>query len=521
MAEKAKLSDRVSVLDFGAKGDGVSLDTQAIQATIDTCARYSGGTVFFPAGTYLTGTLILKSNITLHLAAQARLLGSTDLKHYTVEDPHLEGDCLIYAIDAENIGLAGEGTIDGQGWAFPCGAEGFNIEDVTFAPSGETFIRPVLLHFVRVRNLTITGLNLKSAPSWLSKYEASKDIKISGVRVDNRANQNNDGFDFIACENVFISNCNMTCGDDAIPIFKSARNFVITNCVISSRWSAFRIGPDSTGVIKDIAVSNCVIYDTYGSAIKIQNVEGGVMENISYDNLVMDNVTGPISLRLAEWLGWRFERKEALPVGKLRNISFSNIRAHVADNSYPLKHEVPSWAGEKHSCINITGLPGHNIEGVTLSNIHITFPGGGTHEEAARRDIPELRDHYPEYHMFGVLPTYGLYARHAQELTLHNVRFDLASPDLRPAVVWDDVADLELSSFRAQGHSDVESLSRLRQTRRAFIHGCRALTDIGTFVRAEGDDCHEVILADNDLHRVKSPIETAEGADSRAFIVQS
>jgi hypothetical protein len=245
------------------------------------------------------------------------------------------------------------------------------------------------------------------------------------------------------------------------------------------------------------------------------------MENISYDNLVMDNVTGPISLRLAEWLGWRFERKEALPVGKLRNISFSNIRARVADNSYPLKHEVPSWPGEKHSCINITGLPGHNVEGVTLSNIHITFPGGGTREEAAQRDIPELRDHYPEYHMFGVLPAYGLYARHAQELTLHNVRFDLAGPDLRPAVVCDDVADLELSSFRAQGHPEVESLIRLRQTRRAFIHGCRALTDIGTFVRAEGDDCHEVILADNDLHRVKSPIETAEGADSRAFIVQS
>ncbi len=109
------------------------------------------------------------------------------------------------------------------------------------------------------------------------------------------------------------------------------------------------------------------------------------------------DVTSPISMRLAGWLGWRHEREESLPTGKLRNIRFSNIRARVADNSYPMEHEGPRTEGEEKSCINITGLEGHNVENITLSNVHVTFPGGGTVEEANRMDVPELEDHYPEY----------------------------------------------------------------------------------------------------------------------------
>jgi polygalacturonase len=354
----------------------------------------------------------------------------------------------------------------------------------------------------------------------LARIEACRHIQIDRVRVDNRQNQNTDGFHLVACESVFISNCDMDCGDDAFPLSQSAKNIVITNCVITSRWAAFRMGPSSTGAFRDIAISNCVIHDTYGCGIKLQMVEGGVMEDIVFDNLVMTRTTGPISIRLAGYLGWKGEREKSLPTGTFRNVRFSNIRATVPENAHPLAHEVVRMPGELRSCINITGLPGHPVEGVTFSNVHITYAGGGTAAEAARRDVPEMADHYPEYHMFGTLPAYGLYARHARGLTLQDVRFDLARPDLRPAIVCDDVADLELSGFRASGHPEAEALIRLQGARGAFIHGCRPLNDVGAFLRIEGAESRDILLAANDLRRARAVSAAADGAGKGAVVIQ-
>ncbi|HUV89437.1 MAG TPA: glycosyl hydrolase family 28 protein [Anaerolineae bacterium] len=506
---------RYSVRDYGAKGDGATMDTQAIQAAIDTCTSHAGGTVFFPAGTYLTGTIVFKDNVTLYFAPEATLLGSKSIEDYAIGNrlaSSVQEQTLIFARHARNIGLAGQGMVDGQGWAFPCGTEGFNVEDEEKAPRGKAYPRPRLLDFLDCQGITIRDLTLKNAASWCTRIEDGKDIRIDGVKVDSRQNQNTDGFHLVGCENVFISNCDMNCGDDAFPLSRSARNIVITNCVITSRWAAFRMGPYSTGVFKDIAVSNCIIRDTYGCGIKLQMVEGGAMEDIVFDNLVMEHTTGPISIRLAGYLGWKRERKESYPTGKFRNVLFSNIRASVPENSCPLEHEVVRMPGELRSCMNITGLPGHPVEGVTFSNVHITYAGGGTAEEAARRDVPEMKDHYPEYHMFGTLPAYGLYVRHAKGLTLHNVRFDLENPDLRPAVVCDDVEDLELAGLRAEGHPQAEALIRLQQTRGAFIHGCRPLNEVGTFLRVEGEESGEILLTANDLAHAASTCDVADGA---------
>jgi hypothetical protein len=522
MDEQVVLGGGVSVLDFGAKGDGVTMDTEAIQAAIDACGEEKRGVVLFPAGDYLTAAIFLKSNVTLYFAPEARLLGSTDLDdHFEPEiltAPENLTPCLIYAEDAENIGLAGPGTVDGQGSAFPFGAENFSAEDAALAETTETFLRPVLVRFRNCRHVTITGVTLQHAAAWAVHFEFCDGVRVDGVKVDNRANQNADGLDFFGCQNVLVSNCDLDCGDDAITVYVSGERIVITNCVLTSRWAAFRMGPFSTGVFRDIAVSNCVIYNTYGCGIKLQMVEGGVMENISFDNIVMEHVTGPISMRLAGWLGWRLERERSLPIGKLRGIQFSNIRATVADDAYPTGADGPRMEGEQRSCISITGVEGHQVEGVTLSNVHITYPGGGTYEEATRRDIPELRDRYPEYMMFGVLPAYGLYARHARGLTLENVRFDLASRDLRPALVCDDVEDLELSNFRAQGYPEAGSVVRLQGTRGVFIHGCRVLGDAGTFLRVEGADSRDILLAANDLRSAASAVEVADGATNQAVI---
>jgi hypothetical protein len=245
-------------------------------------------------------------------------------------------------------------------------------------------------------------------------------------------------------------------------------------------------------------------------------VEGGVMENISFDNLVMNHVTGPISLRLGGYLGWRQERKESLPIGVLRNIRFSNIQATVADNAYPLPHEVPAFPGEKKSCLNITGVPGYFIENVTFGGLHLTYPGGGSQEDAQRM-VPELRDRYPEYHMFGTLPAYGIYLRHVKGLTFEDITLDTASPDLRPALVGEDVEDLELSNFRATGASPAVLL-RLREARQVYLHGCRPLSEVALFLSVEGAGSRGILLQANDLRRAGQVFTLAEGAPVGAII---
>ena len=501
-----------SVRAYGAAGDGQTLDTRALQTTIDACAQAGGGTVLVPAGDYLTGTLVLKDNIDLHLAADARLLGSPNLADYGGARRHsaagaaeqydeLLGCCLVTARGARNVSISGSGVIDGQGKAFPYGSEGFNFEDEAAAASAQTFVRPNLINLEGITNLRLSGVTFQHSASWCCHIDHCKQVRIDGVRILNRANQNNDGFDLSSCEDVLISNCHIDCGDDAFALKYGGVRIVITNCIISTRWAAFRIGPEATGVFRDITVSNCVVHDTYGSGIKIQQVEGGVMENILFDNIVMNNVTGPISLRLGGYLGWKKERKESLPIGVLRGVRFSNIRASVADNAYPLPHEVPAFPGEVKSCINLSGVEGFYIEDVTFSGIHVTFPGGGTAEEAARA-VPELRDHYPEYHMFGVLPAYAVYLRHARGITFENVTFSAAAPDLRPAVVCEDVLDLELCNLRAAVDPAAPALLRLKDVRGAYIHGCRPTTPAAAFVRLEGAT-QDVLLQDNDLRLVK------------------
>ena len=510
-----------SVLDFGAVGDGKTLNSQAIQSAIDTCASKSGGIVFFPPGQYLTGTIELKNNVALELATEACLLGSTDLADYPAqEQTPYESRCLVYAFQAHHVALQGQGTIDGQGSAFPCGAEGFNFEDETGAPSTQTFIRPLLVRFVKCEEVDIRDLTLQHSAFWCCHIKNCKGVRLNGVHVFNRANQNNDGFDITDCEDVFASNCKINCGDDAFALQGGGRNIVITNCLISTRWAAFRMGPDARGIYRDICVSNCVVYDTYGSAIKLQEVEGGVMENILFDNIIMENVTGPISIRLGGYLGWKHDRKESFPIGTFRNVQFSNIRAKVADNAYPLAHEVPPFPGEQKSCINITGIPGYYVENVSMSNIHITFPGGGTVEDATIA-VPELRDHYPEYHMFGTLPAYGLYVRHARGIVLNNITFDYAGIEKRPALVCDDVVDLELGDFRASVDQDGLAMIVLRNTQQAFIHGCRPLQPVRTFIRLEGAESQEILLTGNDLHKVGRSVELAGGATNAAVLPEA
>ncbi|MFB3828683.1 MAG: glycoside hydrolase family 28 protein, partial [Bryobacteraceae bacterium] len=197
----------VNVRDHGAAGDGNRLDTMALQAAIDACARAGGGAVLLPPGRYLSGTLFLKSHVTLWLDPGATLLGSKDLNHYpvTVQKPRSYTDnytdkSLIYAEDCENIGIAGRGTIDGQGAAF----------------KGPYKVRPYMIRVINCRDVAIDGVAIKDSPMWVQHYLGCEGVAIRGITVRSRVNRNNDGIDIDACSRVRISDCDIWSGDDAI-----------------------------------------------------------------------------------------------------------------------------------------------------------------------------------------------------------------------------------------------------------------------------------------------------------------
>ncbi|HEV8377254.1 MAG TPA: glycosyl hydrolase family 28 protein, partial [Tepidisphaeraceae bacterium] len=232
-----------NIRDFGAKGDGATLDTNAIQSAIDAANKDKGGMVLVPAGTFITGTVELKSNVTLHLAAQAKLLGSEKSEHFKAGNNIPPGNgniVLLSAANAENIRIEGPGTIDGNGAKFYTGRG-----DGT-GPGGNPqqgyFQRPHLVVFYKCKNLSVRDVFLTASAYHCCRILQCSYVKLDGIRIHNRVNKNNDGFHFNSSQYVNISNCNIACQDDACALFGSNKFVTITNCSFSTRWSIFRFG---------------------------------------------------------------------------------------------------------------------------------------------------------------------------------------------------------------------------------------------------------------------------------------
>jgi hypothetical protein len=501
------------IRDSGAAGDGTTMNTRAIQAAIDTCTAAGGGTVLVPKGTYLTGTIVLKDYVTLYLAPQATLLGSKSLDDYPPKERGSRGGtggtrALVYAHGARNVAIAGRGTIDGQGAAFDRGKP-----------------RPLEVCLVECKGVAVSDVTLKNAAVLVLLCVACDDVNVRGVTVNSFANYNNDGIDMESCHNVVISDCNVACSDDAICLksgmLRSCKNVVVTNCVLSTYCGAIKLGTESQGGFENISISNCSIYDTWMCGIKLLLVDGGKLDNVTISNITMDNVAGPIFIRLGD-RGRPYGESAGLPTGSLRNVLISNIRARVA-KTVPKSLREPNvqiTVPEKVACC-ISGIPGHCIENLAFANIHITFPGGGTSEDARRKAIPEQEKEYPEYRMFGTLPAYAFYVRHARGLSFSNIRVDLDGDEYRPALVCEDVQDLDISGLRAAVPVGGGPLVRLRQTQEALISGCRPLGDVATFVQVEGEGSSGISLVANDFRRVKTAFETVEGATKTAIRVSA
>lgn len=441
--EQPKLFD---IRTYGAVGDGTALETKAIQKAIDACHAAGGGIVRVSAGDYVSGTIELKSNITLSFDHGASLLGSQSQKDYPTDQlrPAREGnsECFLYAEDATNIRLEGLGVIDGRGSrkAFPKRS----------GPGGKDN-RPRLIRFENCQKLTFSGLTYKNPAFWGIHLVDCRDVHISGVSLQMRDNNsNNDGLDLDGCEDVLLENSEIHSHDDAICLkssLKPCRNIVVRNCNVSSITSPLKLGTSSSGGFIDVTVTNCRFFDCPMGGIKLQIVDGGRMENVNISRIVMDNVGCPIFIRLGNrgrvytkntYTGTKLlngSKTEGAGVGSIKGIKICDLVANVTIQPQGKTTTPKEFA--KAGPIMISGIPGHYVEDVVLENVSISYPGGGTREDA-KRVVPEDETRYPEQFFFGVLPSWGAYIRHARNVEFRNVKMKLRSSDERQKIVIDD-----------------------------------------------------------------------------------
>jgi polygalacturonase len=512
-----------NIRDFGAKGDGTTLDTAALQAAIDACHKDQGGTVLVPAGVFVIGTVELKSNLTLHIAAGGKLLGSPDGKqYYAAEAVPLSGDStlgdgnvgLLFAVKADNITVEGPGTIDGNGGQFR------SPEPGKPPPSGRGGSgRPYHLMLYQCTNIIVRDVYLFACAFHSLRIIQCTYAKFEGVRIFNHVINNNDGFHFISSRHVHISNCTVVCQDDACALFGSCQFVTVTNCTFSTRWSVFRFGG---GQAENITVSNCLIYETYGCPIKIHCTPNSRFENMSFANLIMKDVTGPIYIGAGA--GRRSGQSAGSPdtrvPGVVRNISFSNISGNVVAEvkQFP---DVPFtshiYPGEERSCIVLTASDGGVVENIRFSDIHFTFEGGGTAEEAAIRNPPQV---VGEYFSIGPRPAYAMYARNVRGLSLNNVRFEFSKPDARPAMVFDHVQDATVGGFSAQGSKEAESLLRFIESRDVLLSAARLLAPAAVFLQVEGAGSDAILVDGGDLSKAGKPLAFQNGGEEKAVRVR-
>jgi len=491
-------SPSFNVLDYGAVNDGTFLNTTAIQAAIDACAESGGGTVVFPAGIYISGTLYLKSNVGLHLVSGAILEGSKDLKDYPVTIARVRSytdnytnKCLIYAEDLENISITGTGTIDGNGAHFKT-ERMVNDDNIRQADDWAHYkLRPFIIRMINCENILVRDVKIINSPMWVQHYLACKDVNINGITVISHVNYNNDGIDIDGCENVMITNCLISSGDDAI-VLKSTldrpcKDIVISNSVLSSTCNAFKLGTESNGGFENIVLNNCTIKDTQLAGIALEVVDGGILDGVNVSNVTMNKVGTAIFIRLGNRARPFMEGKMKIGMGQLSNVIISDIQAKKVD---------------KTGC-SITGLQGYPVKDITLENIRISYKGGGT-SELIDREIDELPDVYPEYSMFGLLPAYGFFVRHAEKITFSSVELDFDQPEARPAMIFDDVKMLELSSIDAltNGRSPVLQFKGIK---RSLINSCMHLKDT-PFLQLTGPESEHVTIAGNDLSGTLDPV---------------
>ena len=451
-------SAEYNIKNFGAVGDGTTLNTKSIQAAIDKASGNGGGRVIVPAGNFLSGCLTIKSGVELHLEKDAVILGSTSPFDY------LSGDKLLHFINAQNasnIGITGLGTIDGRGRMLA-----LTIDSLFFAGKWEDpgynyrrhrpERRPKLLYFTQCKNVVLDGFTARRSASWVLDFDRCVNMTIHKVTVDSDDYWNNDGMDIGDCRNVQITDCYINSADDGICLkshHPDAMNdsIYVANCTVRSSASAIKFGTASHGGFKNVKIENIYIFDTFRSAIALESVDGGILENIEIKDITANNTGNAIFIKLGH-------RNVDGKVGTLKNVKISNVVVQVPFGAPDLKYEIrgPELAFFHNTFpASISGLPDHDVENVSLENIRIIYPGrannGYAHLPVHRlKDVPENESQYPEFSMFGELPSWGFYVRHVKGLSMKNISLKVEDYDFRPAFVFDDVKNLEMKQIKVE-----------------------------------------------------------------------
>lgn len=511
--------------DFGAVADGTASDTAALQRALDAAHAAGGGTVHLGPGLYLTGSLFLRSGVTLHLAKDAVLLGSPRIADYRRGQ---KWPALLIAVEQHDIAVTGEGVIDGQGKLvaadtvrifesgnlvefFPGVAPGQTVNlggDIDaariidphalqaagqlaaiVAPRPRTdlltwrvdeIVRPQLIEFSYCRRVRVEGITLRHAANWVQSYRMCEDLTLTGLRVDSTTYWNNDGMDIVNCRRVRIADCDINAADDGICL-KSELNaaglgcedITIERCRLRTSASGVKFGTASHHAFRRITIRDLDVRDTYRTAVALETVDGAVLEDITVQRVRVRHSGGAFFLRLGH-------RNAAKPPGILRNVLLEDFDVEIApgkaDAGYP--HEgPPSRVAHNPLPASIAGLPGHPVENVTIRNVRITYPGGADRDRAevpvtALDRIPENRAGYPEYNMFGELPAWGLFLRNARDIRLESVTFNLAKPDFRSGLVAQRVPNLALAglTFGRTGGNPVMLIADSPTTGEESIH---------------------------------------------------
>ena len=450
------------VTEFGARGDGKTLDSAAINGAIAAAAENGGGTVSFPTGRYLSYSIRLKSNVGLQLEHGCVLIAADGTGYDAAETNqpweayqdyghnHWQNS-LIWGVDLENVSITGPGVIWGKGLSRGEGPP----------PQAETpGVGNKSIALKNCRNVILRDFAILHGGHFGILATGVDNFTLDNLRIDT----NRDGIDIDCCRNVRVSNCSINSPwDDAIVLKSSyALGFprftelvTISNCAVmggyqegtlldgtfrrfdpykkplpyEEEWRTGRIkfGTESNGGFKNITISNCVFDSCHGLAL--ESVDGGVVEDVTISNLTMQDVyEAPIFIRL----GARMRGPKRVPVGRIRRVLIGNVVCSNATS--PI-------------CSIVSGIPGHEIEDVGLSNIMIQHAGGGSSQQASIR-VPEKEAEYPDPDMFGPMPAHGFFIRHVRGIEMDRIKILPDKPDERPAVILDDVTNAHFARLQ-------------------------------------------------------------------------
>ena len=433
------------------------IGTEGIQAAIDSAAK-AGLELVFPKGTYICGTLELRSGSRIRLCRGSVLQGSDDPRDYRRIPGAPEGNpqadkcspdkfAFIVADGCDGITISGPGRIDGRGLQVSLAADSLHHTGILVDPDYNTRrmrpgTRPKLLELYGCRNVLIEGVHLRSSAAWGLSLNKCEDVTVRKIEFVNRAYWNNDGIDITDSRRVLVEFCHINSADDGI-VLKSFdpesadEDITIRRCRIQSSASALKFGTESFGGFKRVRISDIRVRDTFRSAIAIESVDGARVEDIRVEKIRAVNTGNAFFIRLG--------CRNADAPGYIRDVTVKDLRCRIPAGRPDSRYDV---RGPDINTIHnpfpasVTGIPGAPLQNIRLENIRVSCPGGGTRAMGyvgTYRSVPEMESAYPEFHMFGELPAWGMYARHVDGLETENVRFRLRRPDYRARTVLEDV----------------------------------------------------------------------------------